>query len=63
MYRAKRDHSAGELEGRETPAFPAGVRGPKLERLTHRLLDLLSGLEVKDTPAAGEKTPVSRTVP
>ena len=61
MYRAKRDHSAGEQEGDD--AFPAGVSRPKLDRLTRRLLDLLSGLEVVDLPAAGEEAAVGRAVP
>jgi diguanylate cyclase (GGDEF)-like protein len=62
MYRAKRDHSAGGQEGHETPAFPVGTSQPKLERLTSRLLDLLSDMEVDDTPAAKQESPAGRAV-
>jgi diguanylate cyclase (GGDEF)-like protein len=61
MYRAKQHHPVGGRDGQATPVFPATGAYPKLERHTGRLLDLLSGLEVDDAPAAGE-APTGRAV-
>jgi diguanylate cyclase (GGDEF)-like protein len=57
MYRAKRDPSASGREGQDTPVFPAGVWGPKLGRLTPRVLDLLSNSEIDDAPAVDQEAP------
>jgi predicted signal transduction protein with EAL and GGDEF domain len=51
MYRSKRDHGARRRGRPEAAVFPAGSLPPKQERLTVRLLELLSSLGDSDTPA------------
>jgi hypothetical protein len=61
MYRVKRqrDHGARRREGREAPVLPAGFLPPKQERLTLRLLELLSNMGDHDTPAAEDREAVA----
>ena len=57
MYRAKHDHSARNGTGPNQWARAAAAELPKHERLTHRLQDLLSSLEVDDPLAAQKGRP------
>ena len=50
MYRVKHDLPEGDRERLSPPVFPSAVRKPKLELLVTRLLDLLSGAAVDETP-------------
>ena len=57
MYRVKHDLPEVDRAGPATPVFPTAVEEPKLEQLVRRLLDLVSGRPVSDTPSDRGATP------
>lgn len=50
MYQAKRDHPTRQRAGHRSAAALLAAEVPKHERLTRRLLELLSTLEVEEEP-------------
>jgi diguanylate cyclase (GGDEF)-like protein len=59
MYRAKRDHETPRPDRPEAPVLLAQVLPPKGERLTIRLLELLSTVGDVETPAGTDESAVS----
>jgi hypothetical protein len=56
MYRSKHHRGAARRDGRVIPALPSGPSPTKPERLTQRLLDLLSSLGVSEDAATDADT-------